>query len=134
MAMALRSDPGQWKDARHRRGVEGERIARWFLRLRGWVVLEHRYRLGRTEVDLIVRRGRTVAFVEVKTRSGASFGSPLEAVTWHKQREIVRVARGWVDRFGQRELSYRFDVIGVTLTSEGPIVQHVKDAFRAGWR
>lgn len=132
--MALKSDPSQWKDLRHRRGVEGERIAKWFLRLRGWVVLEHRYRLGRSEVDLIVRRGKTVAFVEVKTRVGTSFGSPLEAVTWHKQREIARVAEGWVDRFGQEGVSYRFDVIGVTMTSEGPIVQHVEDAFRAGWR
>ena len=132
--MALKSDPSHWTDIRHLRGLEGERIAEWFLRLRGWVVLAHRYRLGRAEIDLIVRRGRTVAFVEVKTRFGTSFGSPLEAVTWHKQREIVRVAQGWVDRFGEVGAEYRFDVIGVTMTSGGPVVQHVKDAFRAGWR
>jgi putative endonuclease len=91
--------------------------------------------MGRLEIDLVARREKTVAFVEVKTRVGASFGSPLEAVTVAKRREIVRVASAWVDRFGRREDEYRFDVIGVTLRSGvGPRIEHVEDAFRPGWR
>jgi putative endonuclease len=72
--------------------------------------------------------------VEVKTRRGNAFGSPLEAVTWRKKREIVRVARGWMDRHGRPEDVYRFDVIGITLSAAGMKIQHVEDAFRPGWR
>ncbi len=91
--------------------------------------------MGRLEVDLVARKGCLVSFVEVKTRCGSSFGSPLEAITWTKKREIVRVASAWTDRFGQPTDVYRFDVIGVTLIGGGRWrVQHVEDAFRAGWR
>ena len=132
--MPLKSDPTSWKDPRHRRGVEGEAAAWEFLEERGWALLAHRFRLGRPEVDLIVRKGSLVAFVEVKTRRGSAFGSPLEAITWHKKREIVRVARGWMDRHGRPGDVYRFDVIGVTMSAVGMKVQHVEDAFRLGWR
>jgi len=132
--MAIRSDPSTWTDPRHRRGVEGERIAKTFLQLRGWTILEHRFRLGRWEVDLIARRRGVIAFVEVKTRSSHQLGSPVDAVTWAKKREVARVARGWVDRFGGPAWTYRFDVIGVTMTAEGPLVQHVESAFWVGWR
>jgi len=106
-----------------------------YLRARGWEVLDHRFRMGRLEVDLVVRRGRLVAFVEVKTRSGAGFGTPAEAVTWSKRREIVRVARAWMDRYGHAGDVYRFDVIGILGSETGAArVQHIEDAFRPGWR
>jgi putative endonuclease len=132
--MAIKSDPGKWTDPRHRRGLAGERIAMRFLRLRGWRILHHRLRMGRIEVDLVAQCGPLVAFIEVKTRGGRSFGSPLEAVTWSKQRDVARAARAWADRYGMPGTQYRFDVIGVTMTSSGPLVQHVQDAYRAGWR
>lgn len=91
--------------------------------------------MGRLEIDLVARRDSLVAFTEVKTRLGEAFGSPLEAVTAAKRREIVRVASSWLDRFGQPEDEYRFDVIGVTLRAgRGPRIEHVEDAFRPGWR
>jgi putative endonuclease len=115
--------------------VQGEREAAGFLESRGWDVLEHRFRMGRLEVDLIARRGRVVAFVEVKARRGSGFGTPFEAVTWAKQREIVRVARAWMDRHGQPGDIYRFDVVGVMYPQHGvATIQHLEDAFRPGWR
>lgn len=91
--------------------------------------------MGRLELDLVARREGTVAFVEVKTRLGATFGSPLEAVTAAKRREIARVASAWTDRYGRKGDQYRFDVIGVTRRSRGaPHIEHVEDAFRPGWR
>ncbi len=131
----IKSDPNDWKDPRHRLGVEGEEAAIAHLRERGWQVLDHRFRMGRLEIDLVARREGIVAFVEVKTRIGSGFGSPLEAVTWRKQREIGRVAQAWVDRRGVGGETYRFDVIGVTLSRGGRrVIQHVEDAFRLGWR
>lgn len=133
--MPIKSDPRSWTDPRHRRGLEGEEAARRYLEAAGWRVLAHRFRLGRWEVDLVARKGLLVAFVEVKTRWSRAFGSPLEAVTWAKRREIARVARGWIDRHGRPDYAYRFDLIGVTLSRSGRTrIEHIEDAFRAGWR
>lgn len=132
--MPVRSDPNGWRDPRHRLGLWGERIAVEHLRCSGWRVLEHRFRLGRLEVDLVARRGSVIAFVEVKTRLGAGFGSPLEAVTHAKRRELARVASAWVDRHGRPTYRYRFDVIGITVGRDAPRVEHVADAFWPGWR
>lgn len=133
--MSLKSDPKTWTDERHKRGLEGERVAARYLMARGWRLEAHRFRMGRLEIDLIMRRLNLVAFVEVKTRQTDTYGSALEAVTWTKRREIERVALAWVDRRGRDGDTYRFDMIGVTLnTPVGPAVVHVPDAFRAGWR
>lgn len=133
--MSIKSDPSTWKDPRHRRGWEGEVIARKYLERHGWRVLHQRFRMGRLEIDLVARRGAVVAFIEVKTRFGDAFGSPLEAVTAHKQGEIARVASAWIDRFGATGEVYRMDVIGVTLRGPGsPQIDHVTNAFRPGWR
>jgi putative endonuclease len=128
--MSLRSDPSAWKDPRHRQGVEGEEEAMGYLIKTGWVILAHRFRMGRLEIDLVARKGKLVAFVEVKTRLSARFGSPLEAVTWHKRREIGRVAQAWMDRHGTPQDDYRFDVIGLTRVVDGSYrLEHVPNAF-----
>lgn len=132
--MPIKSDPRTWKDPRHRRGLAGERATIRFLEARGWRILDHRFRMGRLEIDLVVRRGSVVAFVEVKTRRGREFGSPLEAVGWAKRREISRVASAWVDRRGRPGDLYRFDVVGVTVSPCRTRIEHIEDAFRPGWR
>ena len=81
VSSGIHSDPADWSDARHQRGLAGEEQAIRYLQARGWEVVAHRFRVGRIEVDLIARRGHLVAFVEVKTRRGTAFGSPFEAVT-----------------------------------------------------
>lgn len=133
--MPVKSNPDSWTDPRHLRGLAGETEAIRFLESQGWRILDHRFRMGRLEVDIVARKGSLVAFVEVKTRSGEGFGSPFEAVTWNKRREIVRVARAWMDRRGQPGDVYRFDVIGVDTRNSGVArIQHIEDAFRPGWR
>ena len=134
--MALKSDPRDWSDPRHRRGAYGEEIAKRFLERRGWVIRAHRFRVGRWEVDLVAEQAGVIAFVEVKTRQTDAFGSPLEAVTWSKQREIARVAKAWTDRYGTLEHTIRFDVIGVTLGPDSGVrsIEHVENAFWPGWR
>jgi len=126
----LRSDPEQWTDERHKRGLAGEQRAIRYLLSRGWEVVAHRFRAGRIELDLVIRRGHLVAFVEVKARRDDAFGSPLEAITGAKRRELVKAARVWVDRFGRPSDVYRFDCIGLTDNR----LEHLEDAFRPGWR
>src|SRR5256885_14557975 len=94
MRTGLRSDPAEWTDERHKRGLAGEQQAIQYLLSRGWHIVAHRFRVGHTEIDLIVRQGSLVAFVEVKARRGDAFGSPLEAVTGAKPRELVQAAPG----------------------------------------
>jgi putative endonuclease len=131
----IKSNPEHWTDSRHVRGLEGEQVAMRYLTFAGWTILHHRFRMGRFEIDVVARKGSLVAFIEVKTRWGSGFGRPVEAVTWAKRRDLARVAQAWVDRHGRAAFSYRFDVIGVTLSSPGPHrVEHVEDAFRVGWR
>jgi Holliday junction resolvase-like predicted endonuclease len=79
-----------WEDQRHLLGLEGERLAIAFLTSCGWSVEAHRFRLGRHDVDLVIRQSRTVAFVEVKTRYSHTCGSGLEAVNWRASSAISR--------------------------------------------
>ena len=130
MRSGLRSDPAEWTDERHKRGLAGEQQAIQYLLSRGWHIVAHRFRVGHTEIDLIVRQGSLVAFVEVKARRGDAFGSPFEAVTGAKRRELVKAARVWVDRYGRPPDVYRFDCIALT---DGKL-EHLADAFRPGWR
>jgi putative endonuclease len=130
MHSGLRSDPADWKDDRQRRGVAAEEQAMRYLVSRGWTVLAHRWRVGRAEIDIVARRGVLVSFVEVKARRGEWFGSPLEAVTGAKRRELVKAARVWIDRHGAPPDIYRFDCI--TLLNNK--LEHLEDAFRPGWR
>lgn len=110
-------------------GLLGERIAaRWLVR-QGWSVLDHRFRAGRRDIDLVMRREQEVAFVEVKARRGAQFGSPVEAVHHRKRLELSRAAQVWVDRFGTEETAYRFDVVGILVEGDKVRVKYVPNAF-----
>ena len=121
----------QWEDQRQLLGLEGERIAIAFLTSCGWSIEAHRFRLGRHDIDLVIRKGRLVAFVEVKTRRSQTCGSGLEAVNRRKQRDITRVASVWVVRHGRPGDEYRFDLLAIQDTEgTAPIVEHVTDAWR----
>lgn len=111
-------------------GFRGERIAERWLHRKGWRVIQRRFRDGHRDVDLIAERQGTVAFVEVKARTGDAFGTPIEAVDWRKRRELVRSARVWISRHGQAGESYRFDVIGVLMAPDKIFVRHVENAFQ----
>ncbi|MGD2217795.1 MAG: YraN family protein [Gemmatimonadales bacterium] len=114
-------------------GVLGERLAARYLRQHGYTILARNYRFGRREIDLIVARDDLVAFVEVKTRAGAGYGHPLEAITAQKRREIERVARFWLHRQGQSDLACRFDAVAVIVRrDQAPIIEHLPDAWRLG--
>lgn len=115
--------------ARQAFGELGERIAERWLRRSGWRVIQRRFRNGHRDIDLVVEREGTIAFVEVKARRGARFGQPVEAVNWRKQKELSRSAMVWIDRHGQSGEAYRFDVVGVIVEGERVRVRHVENAF-----
>lgn len=121
----------EWEDQRHVLGLQGERIGIAYLTSCGWMVEAHRFKLGRHDIDLIVRKGHTVAFVEVKTRRSNACGTGPEAVGWRKQRHIARVASVWRLRYGRADDEYRFDLLAVQDPGgAAPGVEHVADAWR----
>ena len=95
-------------------GCAAERkVVRWY-RLRGWKILGENVWAAGNELDLIVRRGRTLRFVEVKGKRGSRFGDPLEMVTADKQRRLRRAAESWLGaRPELAKLAVGFDVIAV---------------------
>lgn len=121
----------EWEDLRQIKGLWGERIAMGYLVSCGWNIEAHRFKLGRHEVDVIARRGHTVAFVEVKTRRSVVRGSPVESVDRRKQSIIARVASVWCLRFGKRDDDYRFDLVAVHEHVAGQYsLEHIEDAWR----
>jgi putative endonuclease len=115
--------------ARQAFGMLGERIAERWLRQRGWRVVNRRFRNGHRDIDLVVEREGTVAFIEVKARKGDDFGGPVAAVNWRKQKELSKSASVWIERHGQPCELYRFDVVGVLVDGERVRIRHIPDAF-----
>jgi len=116
----------------HALGRFGEACALAYLVRNGWTVLEKNYRFGRREVDLVVRRGGLVAFVEVKTRAGSGYGAPEDAVTRLKRREIEAVAREYLWRRRLHDVDVRFDVVAILAGPRRKVIriEHLEDAWR----
>jgi len=99
-------------------GEAGEQLAARWYESRGYEVLERNWRRREGEVDLIVREGRTVVFVEVKARSSARYGAGVEAVLPAKQRRIRRLAERWLAELtpaaARSRVTIRFDVVSIT--------------------
>lgn len=113
------------RQAAYRRGHSSEWIALAFLLAKGWMPLARRYGGKGGEIDLIVRRGGTVAFVEVKAR--ATREAALETVTAHKRRLFARCARRWLagNPWATR-MTLRADLV---LVSPRALPLHLTDAF-----
>ena len=95
-------------------GVAGERLAELHYRLRGYRVLERNAWAGGNELDLVLRRGRTLVFCEVKRKRGTGFGDPLEMVGPEKVRRIRRAAEAWLAAHPEAALlEPRFEVAAV---------------------
>jgi putative endonuclease len=88
-----------------------ERRAAWWYRLRGYRILDRNAWAGGFELDLVARRGRVLAFVEVKSKAGDGFGDPFEMVTPLKVERVRRAALAWLGAHPQEAgLLVRFDV------------------------
>jgi putative endonuclease len=117
----------------HLLGDRGERAAARHLRRQGLRVLLRGYRTARGEVDLIARDGRTIVFVEVKTRRR---GAPSEAVTPEKERRLTLAALQFLQENRLLDCPARFDVIAVVWPDDRgtPAIEHYRNAFEADGR
>lgn len=109
----------------YRKGLLAESRAGWFLRFKGYRLLEKRYRTPAGEIDLIVRKGKTIVFVEVKRR--AEDRDAAEAVHGRNQSRVRRAAELYLQKYPRYNgYEIRFDAL---LLSAGFWPRHIKGAF-----
>ena len=99
--------------ARQVLGAGGEDLSAAWYEAQGYRVVARNWRCREGELDLVLHRGGTIVFCEVKTRSSLAFGSPLEAVTPVQQRRIRRLAAAWLRETDGHAAQVRFDVAAV---------------------
>jgi putative endonuclease len=115
-------------------GRRGEDLACEALGRAGYRVVERRFRTRMGELDIVARDGDTVVFVEVKARSGGSYGTPLESVTWQKRRRLCGMAAEYLLAHRLEGAPCRFDVVAVTESGgAAPRVEIIRRAFDVDW-
>jgi putative endonuclease len=112
-------------------GKTGEDLACGELERRGYAIIARRHRSRGGELDIIARDGPTLVFVEVKARGGRAFGGGAEAITWHKQRRIIRLAEDYVVQHRLTGCPCRFDVVAIQFDEGQPVVEVYQNAFHA---
>jgi putative endonuclease len=110
-----------------RKGRSAELLAALFLMCKGYRPIAWRAKTPRGELDLIMRYGGNIVFVEVKTRADINAG--LFSVTTHKARRTVDAARVWIGRnLHQLDANYRFDIL-IVAAYHWP--RHIENAYGA---
>ena len=121
----------QKQRALHRTNVGklGEDIASSFLKRKGYRIISRNFKARYGEIDIIALDQDTIVFVEVKTRIGTHFGTPEEAITPRKLREITKTAEYYTFRTKQSDKALRIDAIGIILQENGTIynINHLQN-------
>jgi putative endonuclease len=114
------------RKAAFRRGRRGERTALWWLRLKGYRILAQDYRSPAGEIDVVARRGSTLAVIEVKARDSAA--AAVEAILPRQRNRIFNAARLFVARHPRHgRCTIRFDIMLVT---PGRWPRHIVNAWQ----
>jgi putative endonuclease len=125
-------------------GQRGEDEAARYLKRLGYRIISRRERVLRGDIDIIALDGRTVVFVEVRSRSSTAHGHPVETIDQKKQRRLVDLANAYIRRHRLEDCSVRIDVVTVTfetpvadtrwrLRQPRPLVEHFQNAFDSPW-
>jgi putative endonuclease len=112
-------------------GRRGETAAAKFLMQLGYHILERGYDSPLGEIDIIAIDGKSVVFVEVKTRSSTDSGHPADAIDATKRRRMTQAALAYLKAHNLLQTPARFDVVAVTWRDahEPPVIEHFKNAF-----
>lgn len=109
---------------REAKGRRGEALAAWYLRLKGWRIMAQRVKTPRGEIDLIARRGKTVAFIEVKWRASAA--DLDHAIDHYRLRRVAAAAEAVAHRYAKADEVQRIDVL---LLAPGRFPRHMANAL-----
>jgi putative endonuclease len=110
-------------------GDRGENLAARYLRNRGYKIIVRNFRSDVGEIDIVARDGRTLVFVEVKTRAYDD-PTPEDQVNEAKQHQITKAAKLYLGRYGTPPPPARFDVVAVVWPAgRDPLIRHTPHAF-----
>ncbi len=112
-----------------RRGSLGESLGVDYLQKKGYRILQQNYRFERGEIDIVAEDGEVLVFVEVKARTSAEYGDPIEAVTPAKQSQIRKVANGYLYEHEIEDRECRFDVVAIRFQKGKAEIEHYISAF-----
>ena len=106
----------------------GEEKACEYLKKHGFKIIERNFRKGYGEIDIVATHENTLVFIEVKTRTSNSFGSPLESITYWKLKSLIKTAQYYKMTHSNLPDSLRIDAISVALfENQTEKIEHVKN-------
>lgn len=108
-------------------GAWGEEVAADYLRRKGYTILERDWHSGHRDIDIIAQKDDCVVFVEVKTRRSEDYGSPVMAVGYYKQRNLLRAINHYI-HYRHLDAPWRFDVISIVgMPGQQPVIEQIED-------
>lgn len=111
-------------------GKAGEEMAVNYLFKKGYEILARNFRCRSGEIDIVARDGEYIVFIEVKTRTGLSFGTAIEAIDYRKQNRLQKIASFYLLRTGQTNANCRFDVVTLQQDTKNKWkIDIIKNAF-----
>lgn len=113
-------------------GDKGEGLAIELLESKGYIIIKRNYRYGKGEIDIIAKdpQEEGLVFIEVKSRKNLEYGSPEEAITKNKIKQLKRIAELYLYENEIKEILCRFDVIAILmLPGQKPQIEHYVNAF-----
>jgi putative endonuclease len=116
---------------RRQKGNLGEELAVEFLKQHGLQVQARNVRCPLGEIDLVARDGKTLVFVEVKSRFAEGYGAPQELVSRSKQRRLTLLARWYLKKHRLENQPARFDVVAISWHDARPEITWIPNAFEA---
>ena len=111
-------------ETNHEKGVQAEKRAALWLEAKGYEILEQRYKTPMGEIDLIIKRGDVIAFVEVKARK--TKGEALESITPRARKRIIQTAEHFLSTYTEAYDIARFDALAVTADD----IYHLENAWQ----
>ena len=110
-------------------GIIGEKIAQGYLCKKGYEIIETNFYTKRGEIDIIAKKGKSIVFIEVKTRTSLKFGTPAMAVNFTKRKHIKSAAKTFIYINGFNECDIRFDVVEVFIYKGKCEINHIEGAM-----
>ena len=109
--------------------IRGEDLATKFLKEKHYKIIERNFRKGYGEIDIVAVKDKTLVFVEVKTRTGSLYGSPLEQISYFKLKSLVKTAQFYKLLNPKLPDALRIDAISVILDySNNPVnIEHIEN-------
>ena len=114
-------------------GSFGEALARDYLISKGYKILNMNFRNKFGEIDIICKKNNLLIFCEIKSRYTDTFGSPIESITYYKQRQIIKLSEIYLLYKKYQNYNVRYDVIEIIFNNKNASfkLNHLKDAFRS---